>query len=113
MKIIPDMLLWPRRRPRHPRRAKTLDPDRFDPDRADNAHLGFASGIHYCFGASLARTEAQVALPELARRLVNPRLVADPPPYRPSPELGGPGHLLIDSDTVAPAMVKEAGQVRR
>ena len=79
------------------------DPDRFDPDRTDNAHLGFGGGIHYCFGAPLARTEAQVALPELARRLVNPRLVADPPPYRPNPELGGPRHLLVDFDTVAPA----------
>ena len=79
------------------------DPDRFDPDRTDNAHLGFGGGIHYCFGAPLARTEAQVALPELVRRLVNPRLVADPPPYRPNPELGGPRHLLVDFDTVAPA----------
>jgi len=84
------------------------DPDRFDPDRADNAHLGFGGGIHYCFGAPLARTEAQVALPELARRLVSPRLVADPPPYRPNPELGGPRHLLIDFDTVAPAELVRA-----
>jgi cytochrome P450 len=79
------------------------DPDRFDPDRTDNAHLGFGGGIHYCFGAPLARTEAQVALPELTRRLVNPRLVADPPPYRPNPELGGPRHLQIEYDAVAPA----------
>jgi cytochrome P450 len=79
------------------------DPDRFDPDRTDNAHLSFASGIHYCFGAPLARTEAQVALPELARRLVNPRLVADPPPYRPNPELGGPRHLQVEYYAVAPA----------
>ena len=78
-------------------------PDRFDPDRVNNVHLAFAGGIHYCFGAPLARTEAQVALPELVRRLVNPRLVADPPPYRPNPELGGPRHLLVDFDTVAPA----------
>ncbi|HEV2241122.1 MAG TPA: cytochrome P450 [Streptosporangiaceae bacterium] len=79
------------------------DPDRFDPDRTDNQHLGFGSGIHICFGAPLARTEAQVALPELARRLVNPRLVADPPPYRPNPVLRGPRHLQVDYDAVAPA----------
>ncbi|HYZ54475.1 MAG TPA: cytochrome P450 [Streptosporangiaceae bacterium] len=79
------------------------DPDRFDPDRTDNAHLSFASGIHYCFGAPLARVEAQIALSALARRLVNPRLVTDPPPYRPNPELRGPRHLLVEFDTIAPA----------
>jgi cytochrome P450 len=79
------------------------DPDRFDPDRTNNQHLGYGSGIHYCFGAPLARVETQVALPELARRLVSPRLVADPPPYRPNPELRGPRHLLVEFDAVAPA----------
>jgi len=83
------------------------DPDRFDPDRADNQHLGFGSGIHICFGAPLARTEAQVALPELARRLVKPRLVADPPPYRPNPVLRGPRHLQVEYDTVAPASPRQ------
>jgi cytochrome P450 len=78
-------------------------PDRFDPDRTDNQHLGFGGGIHICFGAPLARVEAQVALPALARRLVNPRLVADPPPYRPSPTLRGPRHLLVELDGVVPA----------
>lgn len=79
------------------------DPDRFDPDRTDNAHLGYGSGIHYCFGAPLARVETQVALPELARRLVNPRLVTDPPPYRPNPVLRGPRHLLVEYDAILPA----------
>jgi cytochrome P450 len=78
------------------------DPDRFDPDRTDNAHLGYGSGIHYCYGAPLARVETQVALSTLARRLQNPRLVADPPPYRPGPILRGPRHLQVDLDAVAP-----------
>jgi cytochrome P450 len=75
--------------------ARFADPDRFDPERHDNEHLGFGSGIHACFGAPLARIEAQIAFPELLQRLVNPRLVVDPPPYRPSPLLRGPEHLQI------------------
>ena len=76
------------------------DPDRFDPERRDNQHLGFGSGIHSCFGAPLARLEAQIAFSELVRRLEQPRLVVDPPPYRPSPLLRGPEHLLIEVDGV-------------
>lgn len=79
------------------------DPDRFDPDREHNEHLGFGGGIHYCFGAPLARPETQIALTQLAHRLQNPRLVADPPPYRTSPSLRGPRHLLVEIDGVSPA----------
>ncbi|WP_431898442.1 cytochrome P450 [Nonomuraea sp. bgisy101] len=82
--------------------AHVHDPDRFDPDRPYIQHLGFGGGIHHCFGAPLARLEAQIALRELARRLVNPRLVTDPPPYRPSSTLRGPRHLAIEYDRVLP-----------
>lgn len=83
---------------RDPERFK--HPERFDPDRDDLQHLGFGSGIHTCFGAPLARLEAQIALAELARRLENPRLVADPPPYRPNAVLRGPRHLPLAIDGV-------------
>jgi cytochrome P450 len=33
------------------------DPERFDPDRRDLQHFGFGGGVHYCFGAPLARLE--------------------------------------------------------
>ncbi|MPY34782.1 cytochrome P450 [Streptomyces adustus] len=77
-------------------------PDRFDPDRGDIQHLGFGSGIHSCFGAPLARLEAQLALSELARRLENPRLLEDPPPYRQNAVLRGPRHLRIACDGIRP-----------
>ncbi|WP_328432308.1 cytochrome P450 [Streptomyces sp. NBC_00453] len=76
------------------------DPDRFDPDRRDIQHLGLGSGIHSCFGAPLARLETQFALSELARRLENPRLLEDPPPYRQNAVLRGPRHLHISCDGI-------------
>jgi cytochrome P450 len=78
------------------------DPERFDPDRESNQHLGFGGGIHYCFGAPLARLETQLALTEIFGRLENPRLVTDPPPYRTGSSLRGPSHLPIEFDRVLP-----------
>lgn len=75
--------------------ARFRDPDRFDPQRRDNQHLGFGSGIHACFGAPLARIEARIAFSQLVQRLVEPRLLVDPPPYRHSPLLRGPEKLPI------------------
>jgi cytochrome P450 len=74
------------------------DPDVFRPDRSDNQHFGFGGGIHYCVGAPLARIETELALATLARRLENPRLLADPPPYRPNAVLRGPARLPVAFD---------------
>ncbi|WP_433048482.1 cytochrome P450 [Dactylosporangium sp. CS-033363] len=74
------------------------DPDRFDPDRTPAQHLGFGDGIHYCFGAPLARLEAQVAVTALAPVLARARLLEDPPVYRLSAVLRGPRHLRVALD---------------
>lgn len=52
------------------RDPKVFDrPDVFDIMREPGDHLAFASGVHYCIGAPLARLEAQIALRTLAERL--------------------------------------------
>jgi len=71
-------------------------PDEVDIERRDNQHLGFSSGIHLCFGGPLARLEAQIAVGEFVRRVQNPRLVVDPPPYRHNQIFRGPRHILAN-----------------
>lgn len=78
---------------RDPRRFH--DPDRFEPTRPDNEHFGFGSGNHVCYGAPLARIEAQAALGALLPHLGTARLAQDPPPYRQNAMLRGPRHLPI------------------
>ncbi|AQZ62611.1 putative cytochrome P450 hydroxylase [[Actinomadura] parvosata subsp. kistnae] len=76
--------------------AANPDPDRFDPRRDQVRHLGFSAGPHFCLGAPLARLEGRVALAAFARRVREPRLVADPPPYREHINLRGVGELLVE-----------------
>ncbi len=54
------------------------DPDRLDLGRAENRHIAFGNGIHFCLGAALARVEGQVALGRLARRFPDMELAGDP-----------------------------------
>src|ERR1700730_10175444 len=54
------------------------EPDRLDLGRRDNRHLAFGWAGHFCFGAPLARIEAQIAFGTLLRRL--PHLSLEPEP---------------------------------
>ena len=78
--------------------ARFPDPNHFEPERRDNEHFGWGSGIHTCMGGPLARLEVNLALETFLRRVENPRLVVDPPPYRQSQVFRGPRHLLVDFD---------------
>ncbi|MCX2976935.1 cytochrome P450 [Candidatus Marimicrobium litorale] len=49
-------------------------PDLFDIDRADNEHISFGYGPHYCAGSHLAKLEAEVALNAILDRLHNLRV---------------------------------------
>jgi hypothetical protein len=54
--------------------ARFSDAERFDVGRADNRHLAFGHGIHFCLGAPLARMEGVIALGSLLDRFPDLRL---------------------------------------
>lgn len=64
------------------RDPKVFDgPDRFDVTRSNaRDHLAFASGVHACIGAALARVEGATALRGLFQRFPDLRLSAPPQP---------------------------------
>jgi cytochrome P450 len=70
-------------------------PDTVDIARADNRHLGFGAGIHFCLGGPLARLEARIAIAELVRRFPDMQLAGDDPPYRPTLALRGLASLEV------------------
>jgi cytochrome P450 len=64
-------------------------PDRLDIGRADNRHIAFGWGIHFCLGAPLARIEGQIAIDTLVRRFPRLALATEAPEYRQSLTLRG------------------------
>ncbi len=58
--------------------ARFSDAERFDVGRADNRHLAFGHGIHFCLGAPLARMEGVIALGSLLGRFPDLRLAVPP-----------------------------------
>jgi cytochrome P450 len=57
-------------------------PDALDLGRADNRHLAFGGGIHFCLGAPLARVEGGTAIASLVGRFGSLQLATDLPVWR-------------------------------
>ncbi|MFF7759412.1 cytochrome P450 [Streptomyces griseorubiginosus] len=55
-------------------------PERLDLTRADNPHISFSAGIHYCIGAPLARIELTASMRALLEK--TPTLTLSKPPSR-------------------------------
>src|SRR5205085_1015222 len=58
--------------------AQFADPDILDITRANNQHVAFGYGIHYCLGAPLARLEGQIAITSLLARFPDLHLAVSP-----------------------------------
>jgi pimeloyl-[acyl-carrier protein] synthase len=68
---------------------KFANPDELMLDRADNKHLAFGWSSHFCFGAPLARMEAQIAFETILRRLQKLELRSGPLTWRNNSGLRG------------------------
>lgn len=72
------------------------NPGQLQLDRTNaQRHMAFASGIHYCLGASLARMEASVALSRLIRRAGRIELAGEPT-WRDRYTIRGVDHLPVE-----------------
>jgi cytochrome P450 len=75
--------------------AQFPDPDRFDPARRTNPHLGFGAGAHACLGLHLARLEAHVAFSALLDRYPTIELRESEPCWNPALTLRGLRRLNV------------------
>jgi cytochrome P450 len=71
------------------------DPDRLDVTRKDNRHVAFGAGAHFCFGAPLARMEAQIAFSALLQRLPGLKLESESVTWRNNLGLRGLTELWV------------------
>ncbi|WP_327290358.1 cytochrome P450 [Streptomyces sp. NBC_01198] len=76
--------------------ARFEAPDRFDVGRpaADNRHVSFGAGIHYCLGAPLARVELGASFGTFLRHAPGMKLLSEPR-WRPNYVIRGVEELLV------------------
>jgi 2-hydroxy-5-methyl-1-naphthoate 7-hydroxylase len=74
--------------------------DAWDITRSNKAHLSFGYGTHNCFGAPLARLEAQIALPALFDRFPELALGAEPAELKPQ------GTFIMNGFKTLPVILK-------
>ena len=75
--------------------ARFPEPERFDITRANNNHLAFGQGNHFCLGSQLAKLETEIALGALLRRFPDFRGAPEPPAWRRSMIIRGPESLPL------------------
>ncbi|MFI1282575.1 cytochrome P450 [Streptomyces sp. NPDC020858] len=75
--------------------ARFEDPDVLDLVRADNPHLSFGAGIHYCLGAPLARRELEASFGALLADGVPPLLLVEEPQWQDGYVIRGLKQLLV------------------
>ena len=75
--------------------SKIDKPNEFDVTRSEIPLMSFATGIHYCLGANLARMEGQAVLAKLLNRFDNIELLDAEPAWRDRLTLRGLDHLNV------------------
>ncbi|MFJ9940696.1 cytochrome P450 [Streptomyces erythrochromogenes] len=76
--------------------ARFADPDTLDLERADNPHLTFGAGIHYCLGAPLARRELEASFGALLADGVPPLRLVEEPQWQDGYVIRGLKSLLVE-----------------
>ncbi|KIF07572.1 cytochrome P450 [Streptomyces sp. RSD-27] len=76
--------------------ARFEDPDVLDLGRADNPHLAFGAGIHYCLGAPLARLELVSSFGALLDEKVPPMRLVREPQWQDGYVIRGLRELLVE-----------------